>query len=132
MTAFRWIVPLCACVALSGCATVAGMKEDVSGLFQTNKGQKEYDAGVKAYEDGDYREATKQLQAGLDVGLNKTSQVRAHKLLAFTYCVTDRMQLCREEFGKALDIDPSFELRDDEAGHPVWGPVFRAVKAKRQ
>jgi Tfp pilus assembly protein PilF len=132
MTAYRWLVPLCACIAFSGCATVSGMKEDVAGLFGSkDKGQPALDAGAKAFEDGEYREAQKQLQTSLDAGLGKSNQARAHKYLAFIYCVTDRMQQCRSEFGKALDADPSFELRDDEVGHPVWGPAFRAVKAGR-
>ena len=41
------------------------------------------------------------------------------------------MQPCREEFRKALDIDPSFELSEDEAGHPVWGSVFRGLKSRK-
>src|SRR5579864_471683 len=101
MTACRWIAPLLACAALAGCATVSGMKEDVSGLFQSSKGQKELDAGVKAYDDGDYPQAVKQLQASLDAGLSgKTNVARAHKYLAFTYCVTERISQCRDQFGK--------------------------------
>jgi hypothetical protein len=38
---------------------------------------------------------------------------------------------CRDEFRAALDIDPSMQLEPAEAGHPVWGPVFRSVKAGR-
>jgi hypothetical protein len=38
---------------------------------------------------------------------------------------------CRDEFRKALDLDPSFDLRENEAGHPIWGPAFRSVKAKK-
>jgi hypothetical protein len=41
------------------------------------------------------------------------------------------VQQCRDEFRKVLEIDPSFDLRDDEAGHPTWGPVFRSVKARK-
>ena len=36
---------------------------------------------------------------------------------------------CREEFRKALAIDPGMELAPAEAGHPIWGPIFRSVKA---
>jgi hypothetical protein len=38
---------------------------------------------------------------------------------------------CREEFRKALTMDPSLELSPAEAGHPVWGPVFRSLKGKK-
>jgi hypothetical protein len=49
--------------------------------------------------------------------------------LAFSYCVTSKAQLCRQQFERALKIDPSFELLPSEIGHPIWGPVF--LKAKK-
>jgi Tfp pilus assembly protein PilF len=118
-------VPLLACLALSACASLGG-------LFQS-KGQKQLDAGVSAYEEGEYAEASKLLQGSLDGGLSGTSdKVRAHKYLAFIHCVSNRVPQCRDEFRKALDLDPKFELRDDEAGHPVWGPAFRSAKTVRK
>jgi hypothetical protein len=30
-----------------------------------------------------------------------------------------------------IHFDPSFDLRENEAGNPTWGPVFRSVKAKK-
>jgi len=57
--------------------------------------------------------------------------VRAHKYLAFIHCAAGQVQQCRDEFRKVLEIDPSFDLRDDEAGHPTWGPVFRSMKARK-
>jgi Tfp pilus assembly protein PilF len=132
MTAYRWFAALLACLALSGCAaTLAGMKQDFSLLFPDSKGQKDLDAGVKAYEDANYRQAAKLIQAGLDSGLPTSEKVRAHKYLAFIHCVSGQLQQCRDEFGKAVDLDPSFDLREDEAGHPIWGPAFRSVKSKR-
>jgi hypothetical protein len=38
--------------------------------------------------------------------------------------------MCYESFRKALALKPDFELTPAEAGHPVWGPVFRSAKAK--
>lgn len=132
MTAYRWLALLLAVAALSGCAnTIAGMQQDISALFHSGKGQKDLDAGVRAYEDGNYRQAARSLQSGLDKGLVSSERVRAHKYLAFIHCVSGEVQRCRDEFGKALDLDPSFELREDEAGHPIWGPVFRSVKSRR-
>lgn len=87
--------------------------------------------GIKSYEDGDYKSAARQLQAALNFGLaGRAEQVKAHKYLAFINCVSSRIPACRDEFRKAFAIDPQFELEPAEAGHPLWGPVFRAVKAE--
>lgn len=87
--------------------------------------------GFKSYEDGDYKSAARQLQAALNFGLaGRAEQVKAHKYLAFINCVSSRIAACRDEFRKAFALDPQFELEPAEAGHPIWGPVFRAVKAE--
>ena len=57
--------------------------------------------------------------------------MNAHKHLAFINCVSGRTSACREEFRKALAIEPGLDLPPAEAGHPTWGPVFRSVKAGR-
>ena len=88
-------------------------------------------AGVRLYDDGDYAESAKNLQAAIDQGLPSQQRARAHKYLAFIHCASNREQLCREEFRKALAEDPTLELAPAEAGHPIWGPIFRAVKAGR-
>ncbi len=88
-------------------------------------------AGVRLYENGAYAESAKSLQAALDQGLATKERARAHKYLAFIHCASSREQLCREEFRKALADDPSLDLAPAEAGHPIWGPIFRAVKAGR-
>jgi len=134
MKAYRWLAPVLAVATLSGCATIAGMQQDFSSLvrlLEGGKGQKDLEAGIKAYEDSNYRQATRLIQTALDKGLVTAEQVRAHKYLAFIHCVSGEIQRCRDEFGKALALDPSFELREDEAGHPIWGPVFRSVKSRR-
>ena len=128
MSHYRWLPPVLACLALSGCASLG---EDLAGAF-SSKGERELGFGVKAYEDGEYPYAARLLQASLDAGLRgRSNQARARKFLAFIHCASSRTQQCREEFRKALDADPSFELREDEAGHPVWGPVFRGVKSRK-
>ena len=96
----------------------------------SSKGEQELERAVKSYEEGAYKNATRQFQAALDFGLDsKADQANAHKYLAFIVCVSGREKSCRDEFRKALDADPSFELGPAEIGHPVWGPVFRSVKA---
>jgi Tfp pilus assembly protein PilF len=123
MAARRWFASwlVVASLITSGCA-----------LFGANRGEEELQFGVRAYEDGELAYSAKLLQASLDAGLRSTSdRVRAHKYLAFIHCASNRVPQCRDEFKKALDLDSSFDLRENEAGHPVWGPVFRSVKAKK-
>jgi tetratricopeptide (TPR) repeat protein len=95
------------------------------------KGTPDLVAGIKAYDDGKYPESAKTLRTALP-RLNNFDQVQAYKYLAFIECSLGRKSLCRSEFAKALKIDPSFELEPSEAGHPLWGPVFRGVKQKAQ
>jgi Tfp pilus assembly protein PilF len=96
----------------------------------SSKGEQELDRAVKSYEEGAHKNAARQFQAALDFGLDsKTDRVTAHKYLAFIVCVSGREKSCRDEFRKALDVDPSFELGPAEIGHPVWGTVFRSVKS---
>jgi Tfp pilus assembly protein PilF len=120
---------------LAGCesAPVKSIQQGISGLFQQggNKGEQDLASGIKQYEDGNYAQASRLLQSGLDKGLSSSDQVRAHKYLAFIHCVSGREARCRDEFRTALDLNPSFELAAAESGHPIWGPVFRSVKSRR-
>jgi Tfp pilus assembly protein PilF len=94
-----------------------------------SKGAQDLDKGIRSYEDGEYKTSAKQLQAALDLGLDAPrDQAKAHKYLAFIACVSGRKKSCRDEFSKALDADPKFDLEPAEAGHPIWGPVWRSVK----
>jgi tetratricopeptide (TPR) repeat protein len=87
-------------------------------------------SGVKLYETGSYDEAAKSLQASLDHGLlDKKDQSTARKYLAFIHCLSGRTDSCASEFRKAFEIDQSFALTPAEDGHPIWGPVYRNVRA---
>jgi len=120
MAVYRWLASLLVYLVMSGCATFS------------SKGEAELGFGIRAVEDGEHVYATKLLQLSLDSGLRGASnRVRAHKYLAFIHCASSRVQQCRDEFRMALEIDSSFDLRDDEAGHPIWGPAFRSVKPKK-
>ena len=66
---------------------------------------------------------------GLDDGLVK--RVVFVEVKSGKANLQSRERLCRDEFRKALGADPALELEPAEAGHPVWGPIFRAVKAGR-
>jgi Tfp pilus assembly protein PilF len=129
------VAAMAGCLALlAGCATdpVSEIKKSLAGLFQGSKAEQALAAGVKQFEDGDYADATKSLQSSLDLGLPRAADgMKAHKYLAFIHCVSGRQRPCQDEFAKALEIDPSMELETSEAGHPIWGPVFRSAKARK-
>lgn len=124
---------LAAAVLLSGCesAPFKQMQEDFRSLFETGKGESDLAAGIRSYENANYTESARQLQSALDQGLSKSSQLQAHKYLAFIHCVSGRQAQCRNEFRKALAVDSDFELEPAEAGHPIWGPVFAKEKGRR-
>ena len=87
--------------------------------------------GIRQYEAGEFDNAVKSLTASLDHGLlTKTEQSRARKYLAFSHCVSNREQQCRDEFRKAFEINPEFSLTPAEDGHPIWGPVYRSVRTQ--
>lgn len=86
--------------------------------------------GIRKYEEGEHKIAAKNFQNALSSGLSPTDQVTAHKYLAFIYCGSGEKLACRGEFKEILKLNPRFNLTPAEAGHPIWGPVFREVKAE--
>jgi Tfp pilus assembly protein PilF len=93
------------------------------------KAESMLESGIREYDNGDYKLAARTIQGALDAGLTTRSQGRAHKYLAFMHCINGQQSQCRDEFRKALDKDPRMELKPEEAGHPIWGPVFKSVKS---
>jgi len=101
-------------------------------IFKSVKGEAApFSTGLKQFDDGDYDASAKSLQTALDRGLAPKDQVSAYKHLAFIHCANNRIGACRDEFRKALTMDPALELSPAEAGHPVWGPIFRSLKGKK-
>lgn len=90
-----------------------------------------FSIGLKQYEAGEYAESAKNLQGAISLGLPDRERADAHKHLAFIHCSSNRERQCRDEFRKALAVDPALELAPAEAGHPVWGPIFRSLKSGR-
>ena len=125
----RSLVSAVAFAALAACSS--DPMRDIRDLFQSAKGQSAFATGLKQYDDGDYAESAKNLQSALDQGLADRDKVAAYKHLAFIHCVSSRERQCRDEFRKALAVETSMDLAPAEAGHPIWGPIFRAVKAGR-
>lgn len=115
--------------ALAGCGTEPMRK--VQAFFQPSKGQAALSTGLKQYEDGRYAEALKNLQSAIQQGLGNDDRITAHKHVAFIHCISNRQRQCRDEFRKALSVDPTMELAPAEKDHPGWGPVFESVKAGR-
>ena len=82
--------------------------------------------GLQAYRDGKYTLSEAQLRIAVKEGLDDGADLaNAHKHLAFIYCTTQRQALCSESFRSARRADPSFKLTRAEAGHPMWGKVYR-------
>ena len=116
---------LAAAILLTGCSSKVVQEFPLTKF----KAENMLDQGIRAYDDGNYKVAARNIQGALDAGLTTRSRARAHKYLAFIDCVSGQQAQCRDEFKKALEIDPNMELKTEEAGHPIWGPVFRSVKA---
>lgn len=95
------------------------------------KAEQELNLGIHNYEEGNYKNAAGHFQNALDGGLASSGdQLAAHKYLAFIYCVSGEKLACRGEFKQLLKLNPNFNLPPAEAGHPIWGPVFREVKVE--
>jgi len=85
-------------------------------------------AGIRAYEDAQYGEAEKHFGTALRAGLGSAKdRAAAQKHLAFIYCTTKRTVECEAAFRAAKQADPAFALSRSEAGHPLWGPVYKRV-----
>ena len=128
MPNIRALLLILAALFLAGCET---------GPFKTlgavrYAGTSYLAEGELNYEEGNYKVAKRRLQFALEEGLSRPDRVKAHKFLAFIACVSSQPLTCREEFAIALELDPKFELDAAEAGHPIWGPMFKSVKAKQQ
>ena len=138
------VVLLMLVALLSGCETIKKGIQDITSPSEpeapagtrkpepTRSAESLLKAGVAQYEEGNYAQAQRLIQSSVAEGLpSRASQARAHKYLAFIYCITDRTPQCRQEFSNALAADPKFTLTAAEAGHPSWGPVFRSVSRGR-
>jgi Tfp pilus assembly protein PilF len=127
MLNIRTLMLILAALLAAGCQT--GPLKDFGATRYA--GNSYLEEGVQNYEEGNYRVAKRRLQFALEEGLSRPNRVQAHKYLAFIACVSSQQLTCREEFAIALELDPNFELAPAEVGHPIWGPMFKGVKAKQ-
>ena len=85
-------------------------------------------AGLKAYDDAQYEPADRLFREALAIGLvSPRDRAEAHKRLAFIQCAAGRLGDCETEFKLARAADRTFALDKSEAGHPVWGPVYKKL-----
>jgi tetratricopeptide (TPR) repeat protein len=86
-------------------------------------------AGLKAYDDAQYEPAERLFKQALAAGLaSPRDRAEAHKRLAFIDCAAGRLDECEAEFKRARQADNTFALDRSEAGHPVWGPVYKKLQ----
>lgn len=84
--------------------------------------------GIELYNRGDFKDAIKRLAVPEVTNGARATQLAALKYSAFSYCLTNRQTLCRQQFEKAFKLDPAFDLAQGEHGHPMWGKVFARAK----
>jgi len=126
----RLLIALLAGAALLGaCAAPAPPAPPPTGLSEVmaRPAERALLDGMRAYDDGQYEHAEKALRKALADGLpSARDRATAHKLLAFITCTSDRLADCQAQFREARAADASFALSRSEAGHPVWGPVYKS------
>jgi hypothetical protein len=89
--------------------------------------------GRDLYEKGDYKNAIRKLTMARDASEDSPAvKQNSLKFLAFSYCVSNQRPQCKAQFTSLLKLAPSFQLSRGEAGHPLWGPVFKEVKDTRE
>ena len=137
---FAAVAGLLGAIACAGCSSPGDVRHDASDTTRASvatrtrgpsmtRAELELRRGIRRYDDADYARAARDLRSALDRGLRSPrDEAKAHKYLAFVACASGRIESCHAEFRHALEADPRFELAPAEAGHPVWGPVFRNVK----
>jgi Tfp pilus assembly protein PilF len=117
-------------VLLAGCGSAPPAPPAAVGLAELMErpAERALIDGIRAYDDGQYGPAEAALRKALAAGLRSPrDQASAHKLLAFITCTSNRPADCEAAFRAARAADPAFALSRSEAGHPVWGPIYRKV-----
>lgn len=129
----RWLLVGLCTLLFSGCNVVSTCDDGGGGirLFGKDQVEQKLEIAVKEYEEGNYVTAMNALEAVLATkSASRAQKVRANKYMAFISCISSREKSCREYFKNILEINPEFNLSAAEAGHPIWGPVFKNVKDK--
>jgi hypothetical protein len=121
-------VALASAALLAACAQPAPPPVGVMDL-SARPAERALLAGLKAYDDAQYESAERLFRESLAAGLaSPRDRAEAHKRLAFLHCAAGRLADCEAEFRLARQSDRSFALDKSEAGHPVWGPVYKKLQ----
>jgi uncharacterized lipoprotein YajG len=95
------------------------------------RGQAAIAEANKQFTAGDFKAVVVTLNTSKAIDFSSTAtQVQAHKLLAFSYCITKKTSLCNAEAQRVMVLDPTFQLSEAERSHPMWGPAFAAARKK--
>lgn len=123
---------------VAGCEIVEKVRTDFKTvaaahpLIGKSPGQIALAEGVELYDKGEFTATIKHLSNNQDIwSADKGTQTKALKYMAFSYCVTSRQVLCRQQFEKAFRLDSGFDLEPGEKGHPLWGRAFELAKRSR-
>jgi hypothetical protein len=121
----RQAVLLAAVSAAAGCAHLGTMTVDEA------EARRELDAGIALYDQGEYMQAIRSLLTANELWRAPVPmRVTAQKYVAFSHCLLNRPQPCKQSFKDLLALKPDFDLTAAESGHPQWGSVF--AQAKRE
>lgn len=116
---------LVAALAVSGCAQF-GMG---AGFADRAEAHRRLDAGIALYDKGDYVNAIRSLLTAEEIWRAPVdTKITAQKYIAFSHCLLERPEPCKQSFRDLLRLKPDFELAAAEAGHPLWSAAFRQAK----
>ncbi len=121
--------PLCLTLLLSlaACAPVPKEPLAIETPLPTPAALAELNQVQRAYREGQYDEVLK-LVAGSDelAAAPPAVRIEAYKLQAFSYCVRNYPQLCKDTFTRMLRIDPTFTPRTQRGRSSAMGPGIPA------
>lgn len=122
------LLPVIAALLVAGCALTPAPRPGLIDVVE-RPAEKALLAGLRAYDDAQYPDAEKQFRMAIQLGLpSPKDRAAAEKHLAFIYCTSNRVSDCEAAFRAARQADPGFALSKSEAGHPLWGPVYKRVQ----
>ena len=112
-------------IVLAACATAP--EGGLSEVMQ-RPAERALLAGLRAYDDAQYADAERELDKAIATGLvSPKDRAAAQTHLAFIYGTSQRIKPCEDAFRAARAADFEFALTRAEAGHPLWGPVYKRI-----